>query len=159
MIDFKALLKTEREAFKKNLQRLETVPVVRSNSNDKNESNRDKNTEVKLGIDIDWQFIFMLVNLESYRIGCIPSLYYVPNFVSEGDESFLLNSITESGKKQGIWQQLRTRRLQCWGGLLMSSAEDSPLPAWLDKLVVELTRLAKEYCIILTVPPTWREQL
>jgi alkylated DNA repair protein alkB family protein 6 len=44
-----------------------------------------------------------------------PSIFYIPNFISEGDEKFLLDQVYQSPKPK--WTQLSNRRLQNWGGM------------------------------------------
>ncbi|KAM9851026.1 alpha-ketoglutarate-dependent dioxygenase alkB homolog 6 [Aulostomus maculatus] len=47
--------------------------------------------------------------------GAPPTVYYIPDFISEDEESFLLQQVYKSPKPK--WTQLSGRRLQNWGGL------------------------------------------
>eukprot|EP01091_Cochliopodium_minus_P019565 TRINITY_DN825_c0_g1_i1.p1 TRINITY_DN825_c0_g1~~TRINITY_DN825_c0_g1_i1.p1 ORF type:complete len:237 (+),score=70.94 TRINITY_DN825_c0_g1_i1:270-980(+) len=53
-------------------------------------------------------------DLEYYKIGNIPSVYYIPNFLSESEENEVVNNIYKA--PQIKWVKLRNRRLQEWGG-------------------------------------------
>lgn len=47
--------------------------------------------------------------------GAPPTVYYIPDFISEDEESSLLQQVYKSPKPK--WTQLSGRRLQNWGGL------------------------------------------
>ncbi|XP_029386724.1 putative RNA/DNA demethylase ALKBH6 [Echeneis naucrates] len=47
--------------------------------------------------------------------GALPTVYYIPDFISEDEESYLLQQVYKSPKTK--WTQLSGRRLQNWGGL------------------------------------------
>lgn len=76
-------------------------------------------------------------NLDSYKIGAINSMYYVPDFLSEEQEISLLGQIKEEGNIRGKgWHQLRTRRVMCFGDptVIYAFEKDSvfPMPDWLS---------------------------
>ncbi|KHN99554.1 calpain [Metarhizium album ARSEF 1941] len=75
-------------------------------------------------------------SLEDARIHGLPSAaYYIPNFIDEGEEHFILGKIAGAPKPR--WKQLTRRRLQTWpSDLLQDRLLDSPLPAWLENPVV-----------------------
>ena len=51
-----------------------------------------------------------------FRVKGIPGqAFYVPNFISESDEQYLLSQINKTSKVK--WTQLSNRRLQNWGGV------------------------------------------
>ena len=43
-----------------------------------------------------------------------PTVYYIPDFITEAEEVYLLHRIESSPKPK--WTQLSNRRLQNWGG-------------------------------------------
>ncbi|KAK2906353.1 alpha-ketoglutarate-dependent dioxygenase alkB homolog 6 [Channa argus] len=45
----------------------------------------------------------------------LPTVYYIPDFISEDEETYLLQQVYKSPKTK--WTQLSGRRLQNWGGL------------------------------------------
>ncbi|KAM9364169.1 alpha-ketoglutarate-dependent dioxygenase alkB homolog 6 [Pholidichthys leucotaenia] len=47
--------------------------------------------------------------------GAPPTAYYIPDFITEDEESYLLQQVYRSPKTK--WTQLSGRRLQSWGGL------------------------------------------
>ncbi|CAD5118476.1 DgyrCDS7178 [Dimorphilus gyrociliatus] len=55
-------------------------------------------------------------SLEEFRLKSAPdTIYYIPNFISEDEEEFLLRKVNNVPKPK--WTQLSHRRLQNWGGL------------------------------------------
>lgn len=69
--------------------------------------------------------------LESFRVGDIPDMYYVPNFLSVEQQERLLDKIYGSN----LWQNLNRRRLQQWGGVPEAKGMiASPLPDWLAQI-------------------------
>ena len=54
--------------------------------------------------------------IEDFRVKGVPGkAFYVPNFISESDEHYLLSQINKTSKIK--WTQLSNRRLQNWGGV------------------------------------------
>ena len=72
------------------------------------------------------------LDLASYRVGTIPSVYYVPDFISEGDAVKVLSCIENAGLNDK-WVRLRGRQLQNWGGVPPDTYE--PLPQWLQEVI------------------------
>jgi alkylated DNA repair protein alkB family protein 6 len=91
-IDFQALLKQERD--KLSNQRKVTPP------------NNAKH-QPKLRV---------IGGLESYRVGTLEKLYYIPNYINSDDEREILDDIKRSEKSKP-WVSLTQRRLQNWGGV------------------------------------------
>lgn len=55
-------------------------------------------------------------DLKQYIINdALPTVYYIPDFISEDEEAYLLQQVYKSPKTK--WTQLSGRRLQNWGGL------------------------------------------
>ena len=81
-------------------------------------------------------FAFRDFSLESYRVGLVPNLFYIPNAISVTDEFQLLESVAFAGTLSGdAWKQLKNRRLQSWGRSLTGDiSDDKPLPSWLQKI-------------------------
>ncbi|KZV81269.1 hypothetical protein EXIGLDRAFT_742614 [Exidia glandulosa HHB12029] len=89
--------------------------------------------------------------LEQYRISCVPEVYYIPDFITEHDEEYLLRKIHEA--PQPMWRTLANRRsaspysfplarLQIWGGIIKNGVlVGQKLPDWLDKFPDLVTRL------------------
>ncbi|KEZ42606.1 Uncharacterized protein SAPIO_CDS5847 [Scedosporium apiospermum] len=75
-------------------------------------------------------------SLEDARIRTLPaSAYYLPNFITEEEEQFILDKIANAPKPR--WKQLTHRRLQTWPSDLVKNALlDEPLPQWLVDPVV-----------------------
>jgi alkylated DNA repair protein alkB homolog 6 len=79
-----------------------------------------------------------------FPLGSIPTLHYLPDAIRADDATAIIHFI-ETGAIEGgqsVWQMLRTRRLQCWGGqppdALNAKVTLEPLPTWLDHLIDSL---------------------
>ncbi|XP_061697278.1 alpha-ketoglutarate-dependent dioxygenase alkB homolog 6 [Syngnathoides biaculeatus] len=63
--------------------------------------------------------------------GAPPTVYYIPAFISEEEEAYLLQQVYQSPKPK--WTQLSGRRLQNWGGLPHPKGMlEEKMPAWLQ---------------------------
>jgi hypothetical protein len=69
------------------------------------------------------------IALASFRAGSVPSIYYVPEFLPAEAEDAIQHNV-----RQHAWVQLKTRRLQYYGGVPSTTIQLEPLPAWLDSL-------------------------
>ncbi|KAG1683251.1 Alpha-ketoglutarate-dependent dioxygenase alkB 6 [Nymphon striatum] len=72
------------------------------------------------------------LDLKKYRVEQLPSVaYYIPDFISEEEESFLIQHILNSPKTK--WNYLGARRLQMWGGRPHPKGMiQEDLPQWID---------------------------
>jgi alkylated DNA repair protein alkB family protein 6 len=82
----------------------------------------------KEGLHVDVENL----NIEDYKVEGPSSIYYIPGFVSEVEESYILRKVNEAPLPR--WTQLSNRRLQNWGGDphpkgMIAEA----LPDWLKK--------------------------
>lgn len=73
------------------------------------------------------------------RVGDTPTIFYVPDFISEADEQELMartyaaDADADAGASNG-WVSLRSRRLKCWGGQPGEDFRPEPLPPWVGAL-------------------------
>jgi alkylated DNA repair protein alkB family protein 6 len=76
-----------------------------------------------------------LQDLERFRVNSAPArVYYVPNFVSAAEETFLLGEIRKTPGPR--WTQLSNRRLQNWGGVPHPRGMIAEsIPSWLQGYV------------------------
>lgn len=83
-------------------------------------------------------------SLEAYRVGTLPSLFVLPDFISEALETQLLSNITASKAK---WQKVKGRCLQEWGGTLSKRGAliPAPFPSWLQAVVDSVSRATGIY--------------
>uniref|UniRef100_A0A7N0UFL3 Fe2OG dioxygenase domain-containing protein n=1 Tax=Kalanchoe fedtschenkoi TaxID=63787 RepID=A0A7N0UFL3_KALFE len=73
------------------------------------------------------------VAMSKFRIGSLPTLYYIPDFVTHDDQIHLLNHINQAPLAK--WKTLKNRRLQNWGGVVHEKGLLSQnLPPWLSNL-------------------------
>ncbi|KAG9017637.1 hypothetical protein FRB90_000430 [Tulasnella sp. 427] len=85
------------------------------------------------------------INILEYKVETnseLGEIYYIPDFVSEAEEEYLLRKIYES--PQLTWKTLRTRRLQTYGGVISGTTRaliPTPIPDFLTKYPDILTRL------------------
>ena len=78
------------------------------------------------------------------RVGETPTVFYVPEFISEADEQQIMARTyatdVDDADTSNEWVSLRSRRLKCWGGQPGDSFRPEPLPPWVkalcDSLVV-----------------------
>ncbi|KAI0227891.1 Fe2OG dioxygenase domain-containing protein [Lamellibrachia satsuma] len=75
-----------------------------------------------------------LEKLTQCKINAVPpTVYYIPDFITEAEEVYLLHRIESSPKPK--WTQLSNRRLQNWGGLPHPKGMLSEkLPEWLEQI-------------------------
>ncbi|KAI1502248.1 Alkbh6 protein [Biscogniauxia marginata] len=86
-------------------------------------------------------------SLDQTRITALPpAAYYISNFITEDEETAILNKIASAPKPR--WKQLTHRRLQTWpSDLVNNKLIDAPLPAWLEEPIVsrlKAIRLAQD---------------
>ncbi|XP_020204870.1 alpha-ketoglutarate-dependent dioxygenase alkB homolog 6 isoform X2 [Cajanus cajan] len=75
--------------------------------------------------------------LGHYKVGSLPTLFYVPDFITESDQSLLLNNIY--GAPASKWKSLKNRRLQNWGGVVHEKGLlPQVLPPWLTNLTQKI---------------------
>lgn len=73
------------------------------------------------------------IALEDYVVGSLPTLVYIPNFITEAEQSELLHHIYEVPAAR--WKNLKNRRLQNWGGVVHEKGLlPQELPPWLIKI-------------------------
>lgn len=70
----------------------------------------------------------------------LPTVYYIPDFISEDEETFLLQQVYKSPKTK--WTQLSGRRLQNWGGLPHPKGMlAEKIPEWLQTYCEKISSL------------------
>lgn len=70
----------------------------------------------------------------------LPTAYYIPDFISEEEEAYLLQQVYKSPKTK--WTQLSGRRLQNWGGLPHPKGMVAErIPDWLLKHCEKISSL------------------
>ncbi|KAK7270769.1 hypothetical protein RJT34_26178 [Clitoria ternatea] len=73
----------------------------------------------------------------NYKVGSLPTLYYIPDFITDSDQSFLLNNIY--GAPASKWKLLKNRRLQNWGGVVHEKGLlPQVLPPWLTNFTQKI---------------------
>uniref|UniRef100_A0A8C4I3E7 Alpha-ketoglutarate-dependent dioxygenase alkB homolog 6 n=1 Tax=Dicentrarchus labrax TaxID=13489 RepID=A0A8C4I3E7_DICLA len=69
-----------------------------------------------------------------------PTVYYIPDFISEDEESYLQLQVNRSPKTK--WTQLSGRRLQNWGGLPHPKGMlAEKIPDWLQTYCEKISSL------------------
>ncbi|XP_071720709.1 alkylated DNA repair protein ALKBH6 homolog [Rutidosis leptorrhynchoides] len=75
--------------------------------------------------------------LAKFKVGSIPTVYYIPDFISDSDQKLLLNHIYTAPVSK--WKSLKNRRLQNWGGIVHEKGLlPQDLPAWLTKITEKI---------------------
>lgn len=77
-------------------------------------------------------------HLNNFKVGSVPTLFYIPDFVSDSDQNLLLNHIYTAPVSK--WKSLKNRRLQNWGGIVHEKGLlPQDLPAWLTKITEKIS--------------------
>ncbi|XP_062076301.1 alkylated DNA repair protein ALKBH6 homolog isoform X2 [Humulus lupulus] len=75
--------------------------------------------------------------VEKFKVGSLPTLMYIPDFITHDQQTILLNNI--NGAPQSKWKSLKNRRLQNWGGIVHEKGLLSQqLPPWLMKITQKI---------------------
>ncbi|CAK6973882.1 alpha-ketoglutarate-dependent dioxygenase alkB homolog 6 [Scomber scombrus] len=83
----------------------------------------------------------ILEELKQFVVGdAPPTVYYIPDFITEDEETYLLQQVYRSPKTK--WTQLSGRRLQNWGGLPHPKGMlAEKMPDWLQKYCDKISSL------------------
>lgn len=84
---------------------------------------------------------YILEELKQFVINdAPPTVYYIPDFISEQEETYLQQQVYKSPKPK--WTQLSGRRLQNWGGLPHPKGMlAEQMPDWLQKYCEKISSL------------------
>ncbi|OWZ18391.1 Alkylated DNA repair protein alkB [Phytophthora megakarya] len=74
------------------------------------------------------------IDIEEFRRGPIPGVYYIPNWITQDEEAAILERVYAVPDDNDQWVQLKHRRLQMWGGEVKVPFESKPLPDWLNQI-------------------------
>ncbi|XP_062016409.1 alkylated DNA repair protein ALKBH6 homolog isoform X4 [Rosa rugosa] len=75
--------------------------------------------------------------LNNFKVGSLPTLIYIPDFITENEETILLKNIYDAPVSK--WKSLKNRRLQNWGGVVHEKGLISQdLPSWLTKITCRI---------------------
>nr|XP_023924475.1 alpha-ketoglutarate-dependent dioxygenase alkB homolog 6-like [Quercus suber]XP_023924476.1 alpha-ketoglutarate-dependent dioxygenase alkB homolog 6-like [Quercus suber] len=75
--------------------------------------------------------------LNGFKVGSLPTLIYIPDFISESEQTMLLNNVY--GAPVSKWKSLKNRRLQNWGGVVHEKGLlPQELPLWLTKITEKI---------------------
>lgn len=76
------------------------------------------------------------LDLNSWNVkGTIPEVLYFENVFSKTSEATLMDLIYREGELSNAWKQLKTRRLQCWGGMPEDEGKGHDIiPPWLQAI-------------------------
>nr|CCC95676.1 unnamed protein product [Trypanosoma congolense IL3000] len=74
-------------------------------------------------------------SLEQYRVGELPDLYYIPNYISEEEEQQMLDIVMNTPKE--LKTQLKKRTVQEWGCTMCETCNksfvpDRNMPPWVE---------------------------
>ncbi|TFK48225.1 hypothetical protein OE88DRAFT_1684881, partial [Heliocybe sulcata] len=80
-------------------------------------------------------------DLSQWQVPGADAAFYIPNFVTQDEEAYLIRKIVEAPRHR--WKQLANRRLQIWGGEMTNNnlLIQSEMPAWLNQCPDIITRL------------------
>uniref|UniRef100_A0AC34PVE8 Fe2OG dioxygenase domain-containing protein n=1 Tax=Panagrolaimus sp. JU765 TaxID=591449 RepID=A0AC34PVE8_9BILA len=74
-----------------------------------------------------------------------PTVRYIPNFIDEEMEEYLLWQVENAPKPK--WEFLKNRRLQNWGGMVGKKGliADNNMPQWLDMLIDKIMEVQNTF--------------
>lgn len=71
--------------------------------------------------------------LNNFKVGSLPTVYYIPDFITDIEQEQLLNNIYQAPVSK--WKSLKNRRLQDWGGVVHEKGLlPQDLPTWLKRI-------------------------
>ncbi|KAI3826582.1 hypothetical protein L1987_00630 [Smallanthus sonchifolius] len=77
-------------------------------------------------------------HLNKFKVGSVPTVFYIPDFISDSDQNLLLNHIYTAPVSK--WKVLKNRRLQNWGGIVHEKGLlPQDLPPWLTKITEKIS--------------------
>ncbi|XP_011008487.1 PREDICTED: alpha-ketoglutarate-dependent dioxygenase alkB homolog 6 isoform X2 [Populus euphratica] len=80
----------------------------------------------------------MEANLNEFLVGRLPTVIYMPNFITQTEETHLLQKIYEAPLSK--WKSLKNRRLQNWGGVVHEKGLlTQDLPPWLTMITQRIS--------------------
>ncbi|CAL8159613.1 unnamed protein product [Prunus armeniaca] len=75
--------------------------------------------------------------IDNFKVGSLPTLIYIPDFITDNEQTMLLNKIYEAPVSK--WKSLKNRRLQNWGGTVHEKGLlPQDLPSWLTKITYKI---------------------
>ncbi|KAH7837463.1 hypothetical protein Vadar_014133 [Vaccinium darrowii] len=77
-------------------------------------------------------------NLSDFVVGSVPTLYYIPDFITDADQQHLFNNIYQAPVSK--WKSLKNRRLQNWGGAIHEKGLLAQnLPPWITRITERIS--------------------
>ena len=157
IIDFQELLKKEREKFKKEKlprQSKRTISI-RTASNESTQGETKSAKQIYTGLleeingNLDRQSLRQAIklnknvkvrNLNDFKVmdRRVDGLYYIPNVLEESSYNSILEIINSSNSD--CWKELKTRKLQIWGGHVGVDESGSAVPNYLAVLAEEINK-------------------
>ncbi|KAI5444848.1 hypothetical protein KIW84_013215, partial [Lathyrus oleraceus] len=76
--------------------------------------------------------------LDNFKIGSLPNVFYIPDFITDADQTLLFNNIYAAPSSK--WKLLKNRRLQNWGGVVHEKGLlPQALPPWLTNFTHKIS--------------------
>ncbi|XP_073156488.1 alkylated DNA repair protein ALKBH6 homolog isoform X2 [Henckelia pumila] len=72
------------------------------------------------------------MDVEEFVVGSVPTVFYLPDYVTAAEEEQLLNNIHKAPISK--WKTLKNRRLQNWGGIVHDKGLLAQVPPWLEQV-------------------------
>ncbi|KAI9920822.1 hypothetical protein PsorP6_001544 [Peronosclerospora sorghi] len=128
-MDFRQLIREERRraAETKSSNREMTVPKKATEKTVTSSSWQNSTLRV-------WTTRPNRIEIEKFRKGPIPGIYYLPNWINEEEEKAILDQVYAISDQSDVWVNLKHRRLQMWGGEVKTPFSPTPLPPWLMQI-------------------------
>eukprot|EP01024_Parvocaulis_polyphysoides_P027012 TRINITY_DN24569_c0_g1_i1.p2 TRINITY_DN24569_c0_g1~~TRINITY_DN24569_c0_g1_i1.p2 ORF type:complete len:226 (-),score=32.80 TRINITY_DN24569_c0_g1_i1:275-952(-) len=73
---------------------------------------------------------------EKYKIGLLDNVYYINDFITQQEESWLMSELKQSKTK---WTELSNRRLRNYGGIVHEKGLlPAPMPKWINQVIKKI---------------------
>ncbi|XP_057781181.1 uncharacterized protein LOC130999614 isoform X2 [Salvia miltiorrhiza] len=83
-----------------------------------------------------------VLELNKYVVGSVPTVMYIPEYISTAEEDLLLKNIYQAPLSK--WKTLKNRRLQNWGGVVHEKGLlAQELPSWLKRVTNRICEESK----------------
>ncbi|KAG7378794.1 Alpha-ketoglutarate-dependent dioxygenase alkB 6 [Phytophthora pseudosyringae] len=131
-MDFRQLLRDERRRAREATQSKANAELLSASKATEKEDERLWQWQ-RAALKV-WAESRSKIDMEEFRRGPIPGVYYIPNWITQDEEAAILERVYAVPDENDRWVKLKRRRLQMWGGEVKAPFDPKPLPEWLEQI-------------------------